>query len=117
MVTRVVAFTIGLSCLLTLSSSGETSLLPMDTRIVEGVYQALMFVACVVILTMAVRRGWSETINLAAVMLAVFLLVRFVDWFWDLLPRYLFFLILAAIAFGWLMVLRRMRHRLARVTA
>jgi hypothetical protein len=115
MVTRVVAFTIGLGCLLTLSSSGEMSLLPLDTRIVEGVYQAVMFAACVVTLTIAVRRGWNETINLAAVMLALFLLVRFVDWFWDLLPRYLFFLILAAIAFGWLMVLRRMRHRLTRV--
>ncbi len=117
MVTRVVALTIGLGCLLGLASSGEMSVLPMDTRIVEGVYQALMFVACLVTLTIAVRRGWSETTNLAAVMLALFLLLRFVDWFWDLLPRYVFFLVLAAIAFGWLVVLRRMRDRLARVQA
>jgi hypothetical protein len=115
MITRLVALTIGLGCLLGLASSYEMSLLPLDRRVVEGVYQALMFVACVVTLAMAVRRGWSETINLAAGMLALFLLVRFVDWFWDLLPRYMFFLILAAVAFGWLIVLRRMRDRLGRV--
>ncbi|MCC7325173.1 MAG: hypothetical protein IT521_00020 [Burkholderiales bacterium] len=45
-------------------------------------------------------------------MLIVFLTVRYVDWFSERLPGWAFFLGLAAIAFGSIVLLRRQRARL-----
>jgi hypothetical protein len=111
-VTRGVGFTLGLVGLLLLSSAGSASLLPTPTWATELIYQSLTFVGCVVVLSLAIRRTWTESVYIAAGALSLFLFVRYVDWFWDLMPRFVFFLILAAIAFAWLFALRRLRRRL-----
>ncbi len=116
-VVRLVSLTIGLGALLVLSVSGNSSLLPVRRAVAEGIFQALMLIACVAVLTVSIRRGWRESVRLASVMLALFLLLRYLDWFWDLLPRYVFFLILAALAFASLLILRRVRGRLAAMPA
>lgn len=112
--TRLVGFGIGLLFLLHLSQEGAASLLPLSARVATAVHQGVMLVTCSAILVVAVRRRWRETAPLAAAMLTLFLTLRFFDWFWDWLPRYVFFLVLAAIAFGWLLALGRMRRRMAR---
>jgi uncharacterized membrane protein len=111
---RLVGFGVGLAGLLVLSVDGDLSMLPMSARVAEGFYQAVMFVATLAVLGIAIRRNWRETVMLAALALTLFLLTRFMDWLWEALPRYLFFLFLAAMAFAWLLVLRRIRARLAR---
>lgn len=111
-VTRLVALGIGLTGFLVLSMSGATSVLPVSSRTSAVIYQTLMFVVCIAALVVAIRRGWTETVHLVSVMFAWFLLDRFVDWFWDVLPRYVFFSIVAALAFIWLLLLRRIRGRL-----
>ena len=113
-IARGVPIAIALLGLLLLSASGPASLLPLAPRVTEGIYQALMLVLSTVVLTVAVRRQWTETVYLAAAALTVFLFTRFVDWFWDLMPRYVFFLVLAGVAFVWLLALRRLRVRLSR---
>ena len=111
-VTRFVALGIGLFALLVLSATGELSAAPLDARVIEAAYQVLMLVLSIALLVLAVRHGWSETVGLVGVVFALFLLTRYVDWFWDLMPRYLFFLSLALLAFAWLAVMRRFRGRL-----
>jgi hypothetical protein len=112
-VTRLVAFGIGLLALLVLSVSGSSSAVPIDATVIAGIYQGVMLVTCVGTLVVAIRRRWHETVALVTAMFALFLVTRYVDWFWDLLPRYVFFLALAALAFGSLLALGRMRRRLA----
>jgi hypothetical protein len=111
-VTRAVAFTIGFLGLLLLSIAGPASLLPTPVGVTELIYQGLMLLASVGALLMGVRRHWPETVYIAAVALTIFLFGRFVDWFWDAIPRFVFFLLLAAMAFAWLLALRRLRTRL-----
>jgi hypothetical protein len=111
--TRLTALVPGFTGLLLLSSVGDMSLLPASNDAVQIFYQVVMFVTAVVALVLGVRRQLSETVRAAATALSLFLLVRFVDWFWDALPAYAFFFALAAVAFGWLLVLRRIRGRLA----
>jgi uncharacterized membrane protein len=100
--------------LLIMSTAGGLSLLPAGAETREIIYQAAMLIVCVTLLVIGIRRTWNEVVHLTAVALTMFLLVRFVDWFWETLPGYVFFSILAAIAFAWLLVLRRIRGRLAR---
>jgi hypothetical protein len=114
-VVRLIGFGIGLAGLLVLSAAGYTSLVPLANSTIEHAYQAVMLAVNVAVLVVAFRQQWSETIKLASVMLAVFLLTRYVDWFWDLFPGYVFFLVLAALAFVWLLALRRIRNRLVLV--
>ena len=113
-VTRGVAFSVGFVGLLVLSSAGPASLLPTPSQVSELMYQAVLLVLSVTILFTAIRRHWAESTYIAASALTIFIFVRFVDWFWEAIPRFVFFLLLAAIAFGWLVVLRRVRARLAR---
>jgi hypothetical protein len=111
-VARLVAFGVGFLALLVLSASGSSSAAPVNAMVVEAIYQGVMLVASVSTLVVAIRHRWHETVSLVTVVFALFLLIRYVDWFWDLLPRYVFFLTLAALAFAWLIALRRMRRRL-----
>jgi hypothetical protein len=115
-VVRLVGFGVGLACLLVLSASGGASLIPARSTTIEAVYQAIMLIVCVAVLVISIRARWGETVKLAAVMFALFLMTRYVDWFWDFLPAYVFFLILAVLAFVWLLALRRIRARLAVVS-
>jgi lipid-A-disaccharide synthase-like uncharacterized protein len=111
-VTRGVGFTVGFAALLFLSAAAPASLLPSPSHVTEGFYQGVMLLACLVVLVFALRRSWGESIVIAAGALTLFLGVRYVDWFWDALPRYAFFLMLAAAAVAWLYALRRLRARL-----
>lgn len=111
-VTRLVGFGVGLSAMLLMSSVGRLSLLTSAPRVSELVYQGAMLGVGLALLYLSVRRRWQETTYLTAALLSLFLFVRFVDWFWDAVPQYLFFFLLAAVAFAWLLALRRLRARL-----
>ena len=61
-------------------------------------------------LTAGIRRRWTETVNLGAGFFGLLLLLRYVDWWWDLMPKYLFFLIVGGTAIALMLVLRRFRR-------
>lgn len=110
-VTRQVALTIGLATLLALSMSGEMSMWPLPARWLEAFYQAMMLLASVAAIVAGLRWRVPDVVTIASVGLALFLATRYFDWFWDVLPRFVFFLVLAIAAFGWLLALGRMRAR------
>jgi len=59
-----------------------------------------------------IRRQWKETVNLAATFFVIFLFVRLVDWWWDWMPKYLFFFLAGLIAIGLLLAFRGLRGKL-----
>jgi len=56
-----------------------------------------------------VRREWRETVNTGVTFFVLFLYARFFDWWWDVMPRYLFFLVVGLTAVLILVALRRAR--------
>lgn len=113
-VTRLVGLGVAMLALLMLGGWPQTSLIPAPDHAVAVLYQVLTVLVCVIVLVLAIRNRWNESVGLASIVLTLFLLSRFVEWFWDRIPRYLFFLVLAVLAFGWLFALRRVRARLER---
>jgi uncharacterized membrane protein len=94
---------------LVLSNWGAGSYLPGDTDLIEGGYQVFGFAAAAGAIWLGVRRGWNDVVNTGVVFFVIFLYTKFFDWWWELMPKYLFFLVMALASVLVLTVLRRWR--------
>jgi uncharacterized membrane protein len=92
------------------------SYLPFDEDTVEALYQWLGFVAAAAVAWLGVRRGWTETVNVGVGFFVIFLFTKLFDWWWETMPKYLFFLVLGLTAVAILLVLRRLRRTPATVS-
>jgi Predicted membrane protein (DUF2157) len=110
---RGTALVMMLAAILALSTFEAWSLLPWSTRAVSIFYQIVAAALATLVIAAGVKRGHVDTVTIGAIFAAFFLLGRFVDWWWDWMPKYLFFLILACVAVGWLWLLRVLRVRTA----
>ena len=111
-VARGVLLVLMLFPLLLLSSARGLSLLPIDIDAARVVYQVISFVVACAIIAAALKYGQLETLAIGSTFAGLFIVTRFVDWWWDWMPKYLFFLIMASVAIGWLWALRVARRRL-----
>jgi hypothetical protein len=98
-----------LLCLLFLGYWGESSYLPFGNSRIEGFYQLLGFVAAAALMVLGTRRNWPEVLNSGLSFFILFMGLKMFDWLWDLLPDYLFFLVLGLMAIAVLLLLRRIR--------
>jgi uncharacterized membrane protein len=57
------------------------------------------------------RRGWPGTIGLGGALFSIALFIKYVDWWWDWMPRYVFFLVVGATALLLLWLFGRVRAR------
>jgi hypothetical protein len=97
---------------LVLSNWGGGSYLPFDPAAVEILYQVAGFVLAGLAIWIGIRSSWKEVTNLGTLFLIAFLYIKFFDWWWDAMPKYLFFLVLGLVAVGLLVVLRKFRSAL-----
>jgi hypothetical protein len=111
-IARAVTLVLLLAPVLVLSSTGSPTVLPLDTATVKVLYQLAAIASAIAVIGAGLRRAYNDAVLVGAVFAGLFILTRFVDWWWDWMPRYLFFLILAAVALGWLWLLRVARRRL-----
>lgn len=95
--------------MLVLANWGQVSYLSFDPDLVEGCYQVLGFVLSAAFVWLGMRRHWREVVNTAMIFFVVFLYTKFFDWWWESMPKYLFFLIIGLTAVLFLLVLRRVR--------
>lgn len=95
---------------LVLSNWGYGSYLRFDRSLVEGFYQLVGFAGSAGAVWLGVRRHWGHVVNTGVVLFVVFLYTKFFDWWWDVMPKYLFFLVLALVAVLVLLVLQRLRR-------
>lgn len=98
--------------ILTLSEAGDMSYLPLTTETVEASYLLLGVVLAGALTAWGLRGRWPEVTWSGASFFTLFLFLKFVDWWWDWMPRYLFFLIVGLVVLGLLLLIQRLRHRL-----
>ena len=108
---RHTALGLGLGALLVLASLTGVSLLAFAPRTSLALYQVAFVPVALILLWRALRADDGAGSGLVALALALFLLIRYIDWFWDWLPAWAFFLILAGVAFASIAALRRARGR------
>ena len=83
-----------------LARFGWLSYLPWSPHGIEIGYQVFGFAASAAALWLGLRAGIREIAYFGALLSVVLLYLKFFDWLWDWMPKYLFFLIVAAVAAG-----------------
>ena len=107
---RVVGLLALFGPMLVLANWAEGSYLRLDADLIENAYQLLGFVASALLVWLGSRRDWPEVALFGQLAFILFLGIKMVDWWWELLPKYLFFLILGLAAILALLVLGRLRR-------
>jgi uncharacterized membrane protein len=97
--------------MLILANWGWSSYLRLEPRVIEGMYQVLGFAACAAAIAYGARRHWPDVVNTGVTFFVIFLYTKFYDWWWEIMPKYLFFLILGLTAIVLLLAMRRLRAR------
>jgi len=103
--------------ILVLANWGEVSYLRIPNGRVESLYQIAGFVVAGLAIWLGIRGRLREVTNLGCVFFVIYLYTKFFDWWWDWMPKYLFFFILGSIAVGLLLLLKRLRALSAKETA
>jgi len=106
-----------LLALLILANEGQMTFLPLAKKTVQGIYQIGGFVAAAAATWMGVRKRYPESMNLGAAFFAIYLFNRLFVWWWDWMPKYVFFLIIGGIALALLAIFRKIRIKAVRADA
>ena len=99
--------------MLVLANWGSASYLELDRDVVQGLYQTLGFAGTAALVWLGTRRDWKEVSNTGVTLFVIFLYTKFFDWWWDWMPKYVFFLVLGLAALLLLIVFKRLRGVLA----
>ena len=95
--------------MLVLGHWGQGSYLDVSAGLIEGFYQVAGFALSAAAIWLGARRHWPEVVNTGIVFFVIFLYTKFYDWWWQVMPKYLFFLVVGLTAVLILLVLRRLR--------
>lgn len=95
--------------MLVLANWGSVSYLNLDRNLVQGVYQTLGFLGTTALIWYGARRHWQEVSNTGVTLFVVFFYSKLFDWWWDSMPKYLFFLLMGLAAILLLLVFKRLR--------
>jgi uncharacterized membrane protein len=95
--------------MLVLAHWGSISYLPVDRDLIQGTYQTLGFVGTAALVWVGAKRHWQEVINTSVILFVIFFFTKLFDWWWDAMPKYLFFLLMGLIAILMLLILERWR--------
>lgn len=95
--------------MLVMGNWGNSSYLDWDVDFIEGLYQVVGFVSSALAVWFGVRKQWPEVVNTGVTFFIIFLYTKIFDWWWESMPKYLFFLVLGLVAVLFLFVLKRLR--------
>ena len=109
---RLVGMVAFFGTMLFLSAQGQYSYLPLEDKAVEHFYQMFGVVAAAATVWIGIRQGWSGVVNTGTAFFTIFLFFRLIDWWWDWMPKYLFFLLIGLVALGLVAVFKRLRGRM-----
>lgn len=97
------------AAILVLANWGSISYLPLANGTIENFYQALGFIIAGIFIYLGIRMKWSGVANLAITFFVIFLYTKLFGWWWNWMPKYVFFLIIGVIAMSLLWLLKKLR--------
>ncbi|MCP4976879.1 MAG: DUF2157 domain-containing protein [Maribacter sp.] len=107
---RVFAMLLLLVPVLILSNWGRISYMNFTRETVEVLYQIIGFGCSSVAIWYGIKKNFQEVVNTGNVFFTIFLYTKFYDWWWDWMPKYLFFLLIGLSAILILLIFKRLRN-------
>jgi uncharacterized membrane protein len=102
--------------MLVLAFWGDLSYLDLGAKTIENLYQVLGFACSAAAVWLGARRHWPAVVNTGVTFFVIFLYTKLFDWWWETMPKYLFFLVLGLTALLVLLILRRLRKSVPNMT-
>jgi uncharacterized membrane protein len=94
-----------------LGEAGQLSIFrSANTHTLEIAYQMLGLVVLAALIAWGLLKDRFPVMQIGSAGAVLYLFLRLVHWFWDLLPRWLFFLVVGGFALAVLLILRRARQ-------
>jgi uncharacterized membrane protein len=106
---RVLAMVLFFMPILVLSHWGAGSYLDFDHDVIEGCYQFFGFLFSGLLIWLGIKRGWPDVVNTGNVFFVLFLYTKIFDWWWDIMPKYVFFFLVGLIAILLLTIFKRLK--------
>lgn len=94
---------------LVLSNWGGGSYLTWHVDTIESFYQVAGFALSAGAVWLGLRRQWADTANGGTVFFVILLFTKFFDWWWHIMPKWLFFLLIGLTSVLFLVVIMRVR--------
>lgn len=113
---RLFGSLITMLAILIMSHWGEASYLMLSADGMEAFYQTTGFVLSALLIWLGIRQHWGGVTNCGSTFFVIFLYTKLFDWWWEWMPKYLFFLLLGMLAILLLLVLKRLRTAVRGVT-
>ncbi len=104
------------TAILILGNYGSISYLWWDPHRIEAMYQILGFLGSAAAIWAGIHWHWPAITNAGTTFFVIFLYTKLFDWWWDWMPKYLFFLVLGGFAVALLYGLMIYRSRSRRDT-
>ena len=98
------------SSILSLAEWGAQSYLPLENNSVERLYEFSGLALAAASVWLGIKRNWDGIVNTGSAFFAIFLFSRLYHWWWDWMPKYLFFAVIGVIGILLLAILRLMRR-------
>lgn len=108
---RVLGCILFLIPVLILSNWGGGSYLNFGHDFIEGFYQLVGFATSAALIALGIKKQWSDVINTGNVFFVLFLYTKLFDWWWEIMPKYLFFLVIALSSVLLLFIYKRLREQ------
>ena len=100
-------------CVISLADWGTPSYLSLAREDVERVYEAVGLLTSAAAIWLGIRRQWNGVVNVSAAAFVIFLFTRLYRWWWDWMPKYLFFAAIGALGIILVLIFKRLRDRMA----
>jgi uncharacterized membrane protein len=97
---------------LSLADWGARSYLPWEQNTIERMYEMAGLILSAAAIWLGIARGWNGIVNTGAAFFTIFLFTRLYHWWWDWLPKYLFFAVIGALGIALVLAFRRLRGKI-----
>lgn len=100
--------------ILALSEWAIPSYLPLEPKTIERAYEIGGLLLSAGAIWLGIVRNWNGIVNTGAAFFTIFLFTRLYHWWWDWMPKYLFFAVIGALGIVLVLAFKRLRGGMVR---
>jgi len=98
--------------ILSLAEWSVPSYLPWEPVTIERLYEFAGLILSASAIWLGIVRSWNGVVNAGATFFTIFLFTRLYHWWWDWMPKYLFFAVIGALGIALVLTFQQLRGKM-----